>query len=343
MTQARETSAQSIRNFTWDTLARPIIALAPMAGYTDTAFRKVVRSLSPNTVLFTEFTSTDGLAYQSEKSFEQISFDESEHPIIVQIFGKTTRHFSNGAAMIQDLGADGIDINMGCPTKNARKCMYGSALLTEPDIAFDIVRKTRAALTIPLSVKTRIGQERYDYERMESFILTLEDLGVNNITLHGRTGNQKYTGMANYEALHRLKERMSISLIGSGDIVDRETFTEKLGTLDGLMIGRGAVGNPWIFQELTGGSGKPAEFVKRVPVILQHAVNAYEYRGNRGLIQFRKHLSAYVKGLQNSKELRIKLMRASTLEEIKDILETARDFHQQIVAIPGNEPEGINQ
>lgn len=313
--------AYNSQPFSWATYPRPILALAPMAGYTDSAFRQVVKSLAPGAVTYTEFASTDGLHYGSQRSLELIQFDPVEQPLIVQIFGKNPAHFAEVARMVADQGAAGIDINMGCPTRRADKCVYGAALLGNKPLALDIVRSLRKAVTLPLSVKTRLGHDRYDFEELKNFALALQDLGIDSLAIHGRTARQKFQGTADYTPLYQLKDMLAIPVLGSGDITSYEHFTARLGNLDGMLIGRAAIGNPWLLQSIENASPVDIAFPDKVPVILRHAELAARLKDRRGILQLRKHLMAYTRAMPNARDLRGRLSQVTTVKEIRDILE----------------------
>lgn len=306
--------------FDWNALPRPIIALSPMAGYTDSAFRRLVKELVPRTVCFTEFTNTDGILHNSRKSMQQLQFHQDEYPLIVQVFGKHPEKFGEASRIVEDLGAAGIDINMGCPTRKAAAGCYGAGLLTDKQRALDIVRETIQAVTIPVSVKTRLGFHQPNFDELSAFAIQLQDLGIQNLTIHGRTAMQGYKDTADYSHIYRLKDILHISVIGNGDIRTSADYWAKLQNLDGLMIGRGVIANPWLMFDIDHPESKPLSFRAKIPFILKHAEYVYEAKGDHGIKELRKYLVQYVKGLPHATDYRQRLVHVMTISEIEEIL-----------------------
>ena len=232
----------------WKTLPKPILALAPMAGYTDSAFRQLVKSLAPQTIVFSEFVSSDALHFKSKRTKQMLAFSRKEQPFIAQIFGKNPPHFAEAARVVESLGAAGVDLNFGCPARKVVHSDHGSALLKNPKLAAEIIEATTKAVKIPVSVKMRLGIN--DSRNLLSFAKMVEASGAKLLTIHGRTAKQMYLGEADYEPIYRVKKVLKIPVIGNGDIDSTERFHEKLKNLDGLMIGRAAVTNPWLFREI---------------------------------------------------------------------------------------------
>lgn len=301
--------------------------LAPMAGYTDSAYRQLVKSLAPCTIVVSEFVSSDALHHGSKKTAKMIDYDASEQPFIVQIFGKKPEHFAEAARFIESVGAAGVDINMGCPAKKVVSSDHGSALLKNPTLAVEIVRATVKATKLPVSVKMRVGIANAD--AVVDFAKMMEDAGAQMLAIHGRTAKQMYTGTADYEPIYRAKAAVSIPVVGNGDIVSVESFTQKLGTLDGLMVGRGTVGNPWLMAALAAHiEGRPYTFpttlAERLPVILKHAALACATKGEAvGMREMRKYLAGYVRGEPGARELRSRLVVVETYAAAEEML---RDF-----------------
>lgn len=320
--------------FSWDKIPRPIVALAPMAGYTDSAYRQIVKRLAPEVICFSELTSTDAISHNNEKTLKMLDFDQSEYPLIMQIFGKKAEFFVEAGKRLESLGIAAIDINMGCP---ARKVIYseqGSALLKNPELAAEIVHKLSKSIKIPVSVKTRLGFDSYDPERLINFGKLLEQAGAKLITLHSRTTKQGYSGTANFEAIYLLKQNLKIPVIGNGDITSAEIAAEKLSnndksvTLDGLMIGRSTIGNPWliaeIYAKLHGKKYSPPENLKeKIALIKDHFVLSIKTHGKKiGLLEMRKHLGNYIRGIENAGIIRQKIMAAKNETEVLEILGT---------------------
>lgn len=320
--------------FSWKEAPKPVVALAPMSGITDAAFRQVVKEISPETIVFTEFLSTDALHYGSKKTMEMLQFDpELERPFIVQIFGNSPEHFISACRVIEEMGADGIDINMGCPAARVVSSCHGSALLRRPKLAAELVAAAVSTVHIPVSVKTRLGWE--NPEELIPFCKGLEEAGASLISVHGRTYKQKFEGAADWQPIYELKKNLRIPVIGNGDIHSAEDALEKIGNLDGVMIGRGGMGNPWVFAEVhnvlferaphqsaTARSvrGESRSFMDKIPLLLRHAALAEKYKGSRGIIEMRKHLAQYVKGFDGAKELRMRLMGATSMSDVAEMI-----------------------
>jgi len=234
--------------FNWKKERRPYICLAPMAGYTDSAFRQIIKEIAPNSILFSEMVSSDGLKYNSRTNQNLIKFKRLEKPLIVQLFGKVPENFAIAAKIVEEMGADGIDINMGCPAHKVVKSNHGAALIKNPKLAQEIIQATVEASNLPVSVKTRLGWE--NEESLIDFGKMIEKSGAKVVTIHGRTYKQGFSGSANWKPIYELKKELKISVIGNGDICSIEDAKEKLKNLDGFMVGRATFGNPWLMQEL---------------------------------------------------------------------------------------------
>lgn len=327
--------------FSWSTTDRPIVALAPMAGVTDAAYRQIIKKLAPEVIVYSEFLSTDAIHYGAKKTMGMMHFDSKlEHPFIVQVFGKKPENFLSAAKVIEEMGADGIDINMGCPAARVTSSCHGSALMREPELAAELVRATKEAVKIPVSVKTRLGWDSAD--QLIPFCSKLIEAGVDALAIHGRTYLQKYGGEADWEPIYELKKNVSVPVIGNGDVTSAEVAVEKLGNLDGVMIGRGTFGNPWIMKDVCDAFNRYASrvtrnekrkindliptidrlsFEEKIPLILEHCELAVQLKGEkRGMLEMRKHLASYVKGIDGAKGLRVKLVKVESINDVKSIL-----------------------
>lgn len=303
----------------WKKIPKPIIALSPMDGYTDSAYRRVCKEVNPDIVVFTEFTSADGLQHEAKKVQAKFRYHESEHPIIAQIFGKNVESFVAAAQYCEAQGFDGIDINMGCPSKKVVRSEHGVALRKCPDLAFELVEAVAKNTSLPVSVKTRLGWSNAD--DLLSFGEGVENAGADLITIHGRTYSEPYSCPANFDPIYELKRMVSVPVIGNGGITSIADGLAKLKNLDGMMIGQASMGNPWVF------SAKPAPpFSEKIPTIMRHAQYLFELKGERVASQeIRKHLLAYVKGLPNATAYRQQLVRVTTPEEIYAILSSVNE------------------
>ena len=292
-------------------LPRPLMALAPMDGVTDRAFRQIVRKLNPGVLLYSEFTNVNGIVHSS-KVRERLLFEGAELPYVVQIFGRDPLLFAQIAREVQDLGITGIDINLGCPSKRVVSGGNGAALIKEPDLAFAIVEATAKATALPATVKTRLGWA--DASTLVGFAKGLESAGASLITVHGRTAKMAYRGEADWEPIYELKKELKIPVLGNGDLRSLEQGMEQLKDLDGFMIGRAAVGNPWVFwpQE----QRDKLTLKDKVDVMLEHFTLLRRYQSeHKTLVEFRKHLGGYLSGFRDAKALRRELMETQTEQD----------------------------
>lgn len=288
----------------WVELPRPIVALAPMDGVTDSAYRRVVRRLNPGVVLFSEFTSADGFL-RSAKVRARLDFHPEEHPYFVQLFGHEPEAFAEAARQLEQLGVMGIDINMGCPAKKIVASQHGSGLMRDVDAACRIVERVAAACALPVSVKTRLGWS--DARNLIPFARALESAGAGLITIHGRTYDQHFHGPADWAPIYELKSALRVPVLGNGDVRDHDDGMERLGNLDGFMIGRAAIGDPWVFHP--GSSEARPGWTERSRVMALHLRLALETKPERAaVLEFRKHLAEYVRGFDDAKALRRELM-----------------------------------
>lgn len=318
---------------------KKILALAPMADMTDSPYCKIVRDIAgPDLVIFREMVSSEAIVRDNAKTLKMCEFTEMERPIVTQVFGANPKTIADAAKMIVDkYRPDGLDVNMGCPVpKIAGKAECGAALIRDYERAVKVVEALKKAnLGLPISVKTRLGWENDD--EILKFAPRLEAAGVDLISIHGRTKAQSYSGKANWERIGEVKKLLSIPVIANGDILNAQDIKNclELTGADGVIIGRGALGNPWMFGNPSSlryaGQVGLTDYVPSLDelkeVVLKHAQLHLEHYGERGMVTFRKHLAYYSKGervinVKNVKELRMKLVRVSTLDELKTILES---------------------
>jgi len=305
---------------------KPMLLLAPMEGYTDSSYRQLIKSVEPSVVCYTEFTSSDGLKYGSRKSFQKVDYKESERPLIAQIFGKNPEHFAECAKLLTEMGVDGIDINMGCPSSKVVNSCHGSALFKFPELAFKIVEETAKATHLDVSVKMRLGFSHFNLEDLLKFTKGLENAGCKHLAIHGRTTKQKYTGLADFAPIYEVKKILNIPVSGNGDIKSFEDAKTKLKNLDGLMIGRATYGNPWVMKEIAEGfKGNkyigPKTFHEKLPTIKEQLKLAVDFKGERvGMLEMRKHLANYIKDFPNASKYRFDLVRVETIQDAMNIL-----------------------
>jgi len=245
-----------------DLTIRPAAVLAPMAGVTDTLFRRVIRGLGGCGLLMTEFTSSEGITRSAAKTLRYLYFQEDEHPITAQLFGANPPVMADAAKMVEDLGYDAVDINLGCPAKKVVKC-GGSGLLRDLDLLAQIFRAVRAAVRIPLTIKLRAGWDQQSIVAKE-VVKMAEQVGIEAAAIHPRTRLQGYSGRADWNIIAEVKQSVKIPIIGNGDIQcpeDAARMVRETGC-DAVMIGRMAPANPWIFRQInqyvSGATGVPA-------------------------------------------------------------------------------------
>lgn len=299
----------------WKNLPKPIIGLSPMDGYTDSAYRHVCKLVNPEIIVYTEFTSAEGLNFGAERLKGRFSFHADEQPIIAQIFGKNEKAFAGAAKYCQQQGFSGVDINMGCPSKKVVKSEHGVALRKNPDLAYRLVEAVSKATTLPVSVKTRLGWD--SAEDLIDFGKGVERAGANAIAIHGRTYTVPYNCDADFEPIYELKKNVSIPVLGNGGITSIKDGMQKLGNLDGFLIGRASFGNPWVFS-----TQKKPDLRQRIPLIKKHAKFLIEAKGEKlGTLEIRKHLVMYVKGFPFCSDYRQRLVSVTSLAEIYAILD----------------------
>lgn len=313
----------------WDALkaqGKPIIALSPMADMTDSAFCRIAKRLGAP-VVFREMISAEGLVHGSQKSFLMGAFDSEERPLVQQLFGADPASMAEATRMIDEAySPDGFDINMGCPVYKITSNFNGAALMKEPERAQAIIRAMRAATPKPVSVKLRLGWSRPD-EVLE-FIKVVEDAGAALVTIHGRTKEQGYSGVADWTAIGAAKKQVSIPVLCNGDIHSADVAPKALEVsgCDGLLIARGALGNPWVFKQiedaLAGRAWNVPTMAERVATVREHArLHVTQYEMHADLVTFRKHLVWYFKGLPGAKIFRDRLVKVATLDELDVILD----------------------
>ena len=297
------------------------IFLAPLAGVTDLAFRILCKEQGAGLVV-SEMISAKGVHYGGSGSIELARSDVREAPLSVQIFGSEPDLMAEAAARFQDEGAGMIDINMGCPMRKITGNGEGSALMRSPALIEQIVARVKDAVSIPVTVKLRRGFTA-DKETAVECALAAQAGGASWVTVHGRFRDEYYTGKSDLACIRRVKEALQIPVIGNGDIVDTQTALRAFRETgcDGIMIGRGALGNPWIFRELRGHQGTPT-LAEKKEMILRHLALVMEFKGETlGVPEMRKHVAWYLKGLHGSARVRDAVCRSNKQAEIQKILD----------------------
>ena len=312
-------------NGTSRSLECPIIQ-SPLAGVSDQIFRKFVRRWAPKALLFTEMVNAKSLelGYGEEKVIE---LSEESGPIGVQLFDHRPESMVDAAIKAESSGAFLIDINMGCPVRKIAKKGGGSALLKDPELAQAIVKKVSKAISIPLTVKIRLGWCQTTSDPI-SFALGLQEAGAQLITVHGRTRRQGFSGSADWEAIAKIKKSLDIPIIANGDIKNSQDAIRclEITNADGLMIGRASMGAPWLVGQIDEEINNQRTFIKpdakmKVSLSLEHLKLLISKKGNHGLLIARKHMNWTCRGFQGSSSLRHKLVRAPTPNDAIKLLE----------------------
>jgi len=313
-----------------------------MEDVSDPPFRAVCKANGAD-LMYTEFISSEGLIRDAMKSMQKLDIFETERPVGIQIFGGDEEAMSLSAKIVETVNPDLLDINFGCPVKKVVTKGAGAAVLKDIDLMVRLTKAVVNSTSLPVTVKTRLGWDESSIN-IEEVAERLQDVGIKALAIHGRTRSQLYKGLADWTHIAKVKDnpRIHIPIFGNGDIDSPEKALEyksKYG-VDGIMIGRAAIGYPWIFNEIkhfvrTGEHLPPPDIHERVQVIRQHLHRSIEWKGLKaGINEMRRHYTNYLRGLPNIKEFRLKLVTLSEVEEIDETLNSIITTYSDYQFVP---------
>ena len=305
------------------------LLLAPMEDVSDPPFRAVCKDNGAD-MMFSEFISSEGLIRDAIKSRQKLDFEEEERPFGIQIFGGDEEALGMSARICETVNPDLVDINFGCPVKKVAMKGAGAGVLKDVDLMVRLTASVVNSTSLPVTVKTRLGWDD-NTKNIEEVAERLQDVGIKALSIHGRTRSQMYKGEADWTLIAKVNynPRINIPIFGNGDIDSAEKALEYKNRygVDGVMIGRAAIGYPWIFNEIkhfvkTGEHLAPPTIEQRVEVCRKHLHKSYKWKGPKvGIFEMRRHYANYLKGLPNIKEYRGKLVTLNTVEEIDAVLD----------------------
>jgi nifR3 family TIM-barrel protein len=317
------------------TLPSSPLLLAPMEDITDPPFRRICKAFGAD-LMYTEFVASEGLIRKIEKSRKKLLFHDEERPLGIQLFGNHAPSMVIAAQLAEEMKPELIDLNFGCPVSKIVSKGCGAAMLRTPELMLEITEAVCKAVKVPVTVKTRIGWDDKSRTIVE-LAERLQDKGIAAITIHGRTKVQMYKGKADWSLIAAVKEnaRMHIPVFGNGDVSSPFVAKDMLDRyhVDGLMIGRAAIGNPWIFRDIkhylkTGNILLPPSMKERADICRRHLLASVEWKGERrAVIEMRKHYSGYFRGIPDFKAFRIRLMNSVELAEVLLVMDQLSELH----------------
>jgi len=307
----------------WKKLNKPILALAPMAGYTNSSFRQICKCYGAD-VVYSEMANATALSFGGKKTLELLKFKKAERYYVVQLFGNDPKYFRNAARVVSEkIKPDGIDINMGCPVKKVFSNGGGAALMLDAERAGEIIKQTLAGTDLPVSIKIRSGVGKTTAYK---FVKKIKDLKISAIMIHGRSMKQGFSGEINYSQIKKVKALVDIPILANGGIDTPENAEKiiKRTNSDGIGIGRGALTKPWLFFQIREflEKGEYREFSLREikKAALKHAKMSYKNMGKHGILEMRKYLLWYFRGFEGAKDVRKELVRVESIEDIEKVL-----------------------
>ena len=316
------------------------LLLAPMEDVSDPPFRFVCKQSGVD-MMYTEFISSEGLIRDAAKSVQKLDIFEYERPIGIQIFGSNIESMREATEIATKANPDLIDINYGCPVKNVACRGAGASLLQDIDKMVQMTKAVVEATHLPVTVKTRLGWDD-NTKNVDVVATRLQDVGIKALTIHGRTRAQMYKGQADWSMIRDIKRtpNIEIPIFGNGDVdsIEKAANWRMEYEVDGIMIGRAAIGYPWIFREIkhffaTGERLPGPTLSERIEVCRTHLQKSIEWKGQKtGIFEMRRHYSNYFKGIPDFKEYRMKLVTLETIDSINEVLEEVRNNYHQVLA-----------
>jgi tRNA-dihydrouridine synthase B len=308
-----------MKKFKWSKIKKPVFVMAPMADITILPFRSVCKEMGAD-IVYTPMIVSDAVVHNPEHALKIAKFSEDEQPLIVQLCGYSGDVISKAIDIIhENIQPAGIDINLGCPSYKITKNLSGSALLKDFDTCKQVLSTVRKNYKGQLSVKLRTGWMKYD---ILDFAKDLENLGIDEITVHGRTSRQKYEGKADWDPIYELAENLNIPVIGNGDVTTWQTATARAdkGDIAGVMIARGALGRPWIFREIKSKRDFNPTRKELADIIRLHTKRYVEYIGEeRAIREMRKHLAWYIRDFEDASAIRQKAVQSLSTDDIEKV------------------------
>ncbi len=312
-----------------------IVGLSPMAGYTDSPFRALIRTMCPKVMLVTELISADGLKFCSQKTEDMMKHFENEKPLTIQLFWKHPEFFAEAAKKAELAWGSCIDINMGCPAKKVIHSGHWSALIKTPELAYEIVKKTVEATKLPVTVKTRLWWTRDNKTQEEltedliKFCKWLEKAWAKHICIHGRTVKQWYNWTADWEPIYEVKKHLNIPIIWNWDISTSQDAINKIKNLDWIFIGRWTIWKPWLIPQIYAAINwleipKDPTLLEIIPLAIKHAELAWEMKWKRWMFEMRKNLVMYLKWFKYASTFRQKLVHVECVEDVKKVLDEVK-------------------